>query len=84
VVVSLHGVSASATRNYGISASSRTFIERLRTRTKVVLAVFGSPYSLKYFDQFDHVVCAYEDNDMTRGWCPRPSSGPFPPTAACP
>jgi len=84
VVVSLHGVSASATRNYGISASSRTFIERLRTRTKVVLAVFGSPYSLKYFDQFDHVVCAYEDNDMTRRLVPQALFGAIPTNGRLP
>ncbi len=71
VVVSLHGLSANATKNYGISASSRTFIERLRTRTKVVLAVFGSPYALKYFDQLDHLVCAYEDNAITQRLVPQ-------------
>ncbi len=77
VVVSLHGLSGSATKNYGISASSRTFIERLRTRTKVVLAVFGSPYALKYFDQLDHLVCAYEDNAITQRLVPQALFGAF-------
>jgi CubicO group peptidase (beta-lactamase class C family) len=84
VVVSLHGVSASATKNYGISASSRTFIERLRTRTKVVLAVFGSPYALKYFDQLDHLVCAYEDNAITQRLVPQALFGAIPTNGRLP
>ncbi len=77
VVVSLHGVSSSAAKTYGIRQSSRTFIERLRTRTEVVLAVFGSPYSLKYFDQLDYLVCAYEDNAITQRLVPQAMFGAF-------
>ncbi len=71
VVVSLHGMSDNPAKAYGVRASTRNFIERLRTRTSVVLTVFGSPYSLKYFDQLGNLICAYEDNPVTQRLVPQ-------------
>jgi CubicO group peptidase (beta-lactamase class C family) len=66
VMVSIHKMNNTATKSYGISQQTRTFIERLRTKTQVSLVVFGNPYSLKYFDKINHLVCAYEDNEITQ------------------
>ncbi len=71
VVVGLHDLNESALQNYGIHQSSRTFIERLRTKTNVALVVFGTPYSLKYFDRMDYLLCAYEDNSTTQKLAPQ-------------
>jgi beta-glucosidase-like glycosyl hydrolase/CubicO group peptidase (beta-lactamase class C family) len=71
VVVSLHKLNNASAKSYGISLQTRTFIERLRTKTQVVVSVFGNPYSLKYFDKIKHLVCAYEDNEITQSLVPQ-------------
>jgi CubicO group peptidase (beta-lactamase class C family) len=71
VVVSIHKMNNTASKSYGISLQTRTFIERLRSKTNVVVSVFGNPYSLKYFDRINHLICAYEDNQITQSLVPQ-------------
>jgi CubicO group peptidase (beta-lactamase class C family) len=78
VVIGLHDVNQYALQAYGISQTSRTLIERLRTKTNVVLTVFGSPYSLKYFDRVNNLVCAYENNSITQKLVPQILFGAIP------
>lgn len=66
VIISLHGMSAFAAKNYGLSESAIDLVNQLSKRTKVLLVVFGSPYSLKHFDKVSNVVVAYEDDDMAQ------------------
>jgi CubicO group peptidase (beta-lactamase class C family) len=84
VVVSLHDLSDSPLQAYGIPQSARTFIERLRSRTRVALVVFGTPYSLKYFDRADYLVCAYEDNRVTQQLVPQLLFGAIPAVGKLP
>ncbi len=65
VVVSLHDVSSYASKNFGLNEDKIEFIKELAKRTKVVLVVFGTPYSLKHFDDLDWVLCAYQENEDT-------------------
>ncbi len=78
VVVSLHDLSDSPLQSYGIPQPARTFLERLRTRTNVALVVFGTPFSLKYFDRLDYLVCAYDDNTVTQRLAPQLLFGAIP------
>jgi len=66
VIVSLHGMSQSARSNFGIKESTLSFLRALNSRTKVVLMVFGNPYSLKFFDEFEHVAVGYDDDRLTQ------------------
>ncbi|MGK0363381.1 MAG: beta-N-acetylhexosaminidase [Saprospiraceae bacterium] len=66
VIVSIHDMSSYARKDFGISASQRQFIEELRKETTVVLTIFGSPYSLKYFDAVENVLVAYDEDEMTQ------------------
>jgi len=66
VVVSLHDVSSYASKNFGFNDEKIAFIKDLAKRTKVVLTVFGTPYSLKYFDEIDWLQCAYQENEDTQ------------------
>ncbi|HMO40808.1 MAG TPA: glycoside hydrolase family 3 N-terminal domain-containing protein [Saprospiraceae bacterium] len=66
VIISLHDMSAFANREYGIAKSARDLIANLNKETKVVLVVFGTPYSLTYFDALDHVLTAYEEDPMAQ------------------
>lgn len=65
VIIDLHGMVRAASRNYNVTDETRRFIENLSGRTKVVLNVFGNPYSLKNFEFLPWVVMAYEDNEIT-------------------
>ncbi len=65
VIVDLHAMVRSAAKNYNVSEETRAFLDSLSGRTKVVLCVFGNPYSLKYFEYIPWVLVAYEDNDAS-------------------
>jgi len=66
VFVSLHDMSQYASKNFGLSSSTPAFLKQLSQHTKVVLTVFGNPYSLKYFDEVESVLMAYEDGEDTQ------------------
>ena len=66
VIVSLHGMSQHARNNYGLSESAISLIKALQKKTKVILVVFGNPYSLKHFDDLKHVIVSYDDDRLTQ------------------
>ena len=66
VIIDLHGMSRQAVLHYGINDNTIEFIQKLSEKTQVVLLLFGSPYSLKYFDQQKSVIVTYEDNSTTQ------------------
>jgi len=77
VVVSLHDMSQYASRNFGVTTAARHLIDELRRHTRVVLVVFGSPYSLRYFDDIDWVLEAYEENEITQDLAAQALFGAF-------
>jgi beta-N-acetylhexosaminidase len=84
VVVGLHNTSAFNSVSFGISDASKRFIEKLNSKTKVILSVFGNPYSLKYFTSSKNLICAYEDNETTQRIVPQLIFGAIPSTASLP
>jgi beta-N-acetylhexosaminidase len=66
VIVSLHNMSSFAAQGYGLSKSALDLLDALNRRTKVVLVIFGTPYSLTHFDAFDPVLVAYEEDAMAQ------------------
>jgi beta-N-acetylhexosaminidase len=78
VIVSLHDMSAFASRGYGISAASRRLIEGLNQHTKVILVLFGTPYALHYFDDLDRVLVAYEEDSMAQDMAAQALFGAIP------
>lgn len=64
VIIDLHGMTRNPAKDFGITEEERKFIENLSGRTKVVLVVFGNPYSLRFFDYMPWVIEAYEDDDV--------------------
>ncbi len=59
VLIGLHRVGKLPQEDFNLSKSARAFINELGQHTKVVLVVFGNPYSLKFFEAIPHVACAY-------------------------
>ena len=66
VIVSLHNMSSRASKNYGLNDLQLAFIEKLSKISNVVLVVFGSPYSLKYFENVPCVLQAYEEDEIAQ------------------
>jgi beta-N-acetylhexosaminidase len=66
VVVSLHKLSNSPPRRYGISPTTMGFLTKLQKRNKVVLVILGNPYALKYFPEINNIVCGYEDDNQAQ------------------
>lgn len=66
VIVSIERIGKLAIDDFGVSESVRKFVTDLSAKTRVVMVVFGSPYSLKFFESTDVLVAAYNDEDLTQ------------------
>lgn len=67
VIVNVQKTSIYASSNFGISISTREFVNNLSKKNKnVVINLFACPYALNLFDikqKNDAVIVAYEDNE---------------------
>ena len=77
VIVGLHDMSQYARKGFGLTASTKKFIEGLNKETKAVLTVFGNPYALKYFDKMDWVLEAYNEDQDTEDLAAQALFGAF-------
>lgn len=71
VFVTLHDLSRSASRGYGIHPNTIRFLRKLQADTKVVVTVFGVPYSLSQLAFLDYLVCGYEDDPLAHQAVPQ-------------
>ena len=65
VIVGIHKTSNLPYINFGISANAIKFITLLKKQKKVILDIFGNPYSLAMFEdtrQIPSIIISYEDN----------------------
>jgi beta-N-acetylhexosaminidase len=62
VIVSLHNMKRFSQENFGLSPSCLDFIRKLSMQKKIILVVFGNPYSLSFFDHIESLIMAYEDD----------------------
>ena len=65
VIISLNGLRPKAFENFGITQSTREFVNELAQKTQVVLIIFGNPYILKYFDGVKNIVECYNNDKET-------------------
>lgn len=62
VVVDIHGISSKPGRSYGITTGMVDFVKQLKEQhKKVILCVFGTPYSIPFFPETDVLICAGQD-----------------------
>jgi beta-N-acetylhexosaminidase len=66
IFISLHSMRSKAADNFGITDAQVNFIRRLCDVSKVVLTVFGNPYSLRYFDAIPTLFDAYNEDENTQ------------------
>jgi beta-glucosidase-like glycosyl hydrolase/CubicO group peptidase (beta-lactamase class C family) len=61
VIVSIHQLHNQESKNFGVHDEIVRMLEELNEKTRVVVCVFGNPYSLKFFGENHTLVCGYED-----------------------
>ncbi|WP_221389925.1 glycoside hydrolase family 3 N-terminal domain-containing protein [Dyadobacter sp. NIV53] len=62
VVVDVHGIASNPKRNYGVTSGMVDFVTQLKQQgKKVVLCLFGTPYSIQFFPETDVLICAGQD-----------------------
>ncbi|MBC8045740.1 MAG: serine hydrolase, partial [Fimbriimonadaceae bacterium] len=66
VIVSIHDMMRSASKDFGITENTINFINKLSQKTKVVVTVFGSPYALDKFQAAQYVIAAYDEDKYTQ------------------
>ena len=54
-----------AANNYGLTKDILQLVQNINRQQEIILVVFGNPYSLKYFENIDHLIMAYEDSPET-------------------
>ncbi len=81
VIVGIHNTDMRATRQFGITPQIIDIVNRLAGNTRVILTVFGSPYSLYFFNNLKNIssiVLAYEDNVLTQSYAAQLIFGGIP------
>ncbi len=66
VIIGLHNLNTKPKENYGITNQAIDLVVNLASRTKVILTVFGIPYTLRHFDGINCVMEAYDEDPMTQ------------------
>ena len=69
VILSVHGMSNSKKKGFGISSDQKELIEALAAHKGIALILFGNPYSLQYFDNQESVLVAYSDKKDVQDIC---------------
>ena len=62
VMVDVHGIASNPRRNYGVTQGMIDFVTQLKQKgKKVILCLFGTPYSIAFFPETDVLICASQD-----------------------
>ncbi len=66
VLVGLVPGSRYKNKSFGISPSAINFLNQLEHQNKLVLSVFGNPYSLEKFSTYRHLILGYEGDPINQ------------------
>ncbi|MCH8904768.1 MAG: serine hydrolase [Bacteroidetes bacterium] len=66
VIVGIHHMNRHERKDYGISLQTLGLLKKLQRETKVAVVVFGSSYSLKYFEDVEWLVNAHEGSEWSQ------------------
>lgn len=81
VIVGVHDLEDSSSK---INLNDVLFLKSLNDYANVIPVVFGNPYLLLDFQDFDHLICAYEDDPMMHAIVPQVIFGAMPATGRLP
>jgi beta-glucosidase-like glycosyl hydrolase/CubicO group peptidase (beta-lactamase class C family) len=77
VIVGIHDMSKYASKDFGLNLENIAFLKELEKDKKLIIILFGSPYSLKFFDDFSNVIVAYEDDEISQNLAAQSIFGAF-------
>jgi len=66
VIAGFHDMSKYASKKFGLDMDHIKYLRELQKEKKVIIILYGSPYALKYFDDFSNVIVAYDEDKMTQ------------------
>lgn len=67
ILIALFGMNKFEQKSWGVSSGTLDFINMLKEQNKKIACVlFGSPYSLKIFNDLDALFVAYEDDPVVQ------------------
>lgn len=66
VFVSIHNLGRYKSNDFNLSLNTLGFLKKLQSHTQVVLVLFGSPYSLKYFHDATHAIIGYNNDNYNQ------------------
>jgi beta-N-acetylhexosaminidase len=66
VIIGLHDLNTKPKENYGVTTPEIDLIYNLAARTKVILTIFGIPYTLRHFDGIKNVLEVYDEDPLTQ------------------
>lgn len=78
VIVGLHDIKGTSSTHFNIDQKSVEFLQNLSQFTKVIITVFGTPYSLQLFDDFDNLIMSYEDDPLVQDMTAQALFGAIP------
>jgi beta-N-acetylhexosaminidase len=65
IIVSFHNMTNKVASNFGLTQDELALLQKINRDAEIIVVIFGSPYSLKFFENIDHLIMAYEDNPET-------------------
>lgn len=71
VIVGIHKTNENPNKNFGIAQDAMSLAASIKNHKKVILAIFGNPYSLSKFkgvENMDAIVISYEDMDLIQDY----------------
>jgi beta-glucosidase-like glycosyl hydrolase/CubicO group peptidase (beta-lactamase class C family) len=63
VIADIQDMSRFAAKNFGLTDNSITFLKQVNKQNTTILCVLGSPYSLKYFQDFNSIIVGYNEEE---------------------
>ncbi len=72
VIIGIHQISKMyEEQSMQMLKNGLTFLKFLQDETNLILVVFDDPYELKHFDDFRHLICAYDEEDVAQRIVPQ-------------
>ncbi len=85
VVVGVQGIASNPKRYYGVTTETVDFVKQLKGQgKKVVLCLFGNPYSIQFFPETDALICASQDGEAQQEIVPQIIFGALPASGRLP
>lgn len=66
VILSFHNLSQYSKSNFGLDMTQINFINEINEKSNILNLWFGNPYGLKYFQNANNIMVAYEDNKYSQ------------------